>query len=151
MKMHHQNETPSLNDVSTDGSREYLARRPLTLNWCEEMQNNKPQTNCIAGGNAKTLILPNCILMECLFPLGLLFMLVSGLHIGWGLWTSTDNTKWSDGISDGLAAFVICSWYVAAIFGSILGTILLPLWRRSNIYVSKTFYISLVQRLVAIK
>lgn len=60
-------------------------------------------------------------------------MAFSGLQIGWGLWRIAE-----------IDTLMFCSWYVAAMVGSIISTYLLNQWTKKNIYVSdcgKTFAI----------
>lgn len=88
----------------------------------------------------------NCSLKHCLssdspmcLPIfssfeGLLLMLVSGLHIGWGIWRTGEWPIQATNTS--LFHFTIMAWPFGAIFGSFIGSALVTVLRKSIIYVS---------------
>lgn len=66
-----------------------------------------------------------------------MYLLVSGLHIGWGIWRISLTGPWvTDGIDQTSLILILSSWYIGAIIGSIIGTILISKWRKKLIYVS---------------
>ncbi|KAJ6635939.1 Solute carrier family 2, facilitated glucose transporter member 3 [Pseudolycoriella hygida] len=64
---------------------------------------------------------------------GLLILLVSGLHIGWGIWRIDFNEPWFQGIS-GVFIFIVLSFYVGAIIGGIMTGFIINIWRKQAIY-----------------
>lgn len=65
-----------------------------------------------------------------------MYLLVSGLHIGWGIWRIRLSQSWTKEVEHIWVISLLASWYLAAIIGSIVGTMLLSSWRKKNIYVS---------------
>lgn len=63
-------------------------------------------------------------------------MIISGLHIGWGIWRTLIYGVWASFISTGLLAFTIMSWSVGAFIGGFIGSALTPILRKNFIYVS---------------
>lgn len=70
------------------------------------------------------------------FP-GISLLIASGLHIGWGIWRAVVFFEpWSLYLSLGMSQFVLMSWYVFAVVGSVVGAILVTKMRKKLIYVS---------------
>lgn len=81
----------------------------IKMSWFESSQKNKPQGNSVAGG--------------------LLLMLVSGLHISYGIFNSTARIKYDVSVLPG-------SWYVGVILGSVVATVFIDKWEKKIYYVS---------------
>lgn len=71
------------------------------------------------------------------YNLGIILLLISGLHIGWGIWRTilARNMPQFDVKTD-MSILIISSWYVGAILGSIASAILLYRIKKKFIYVS---------------
>lgn len=80
--------------------------------YCKKLHSNRKQTGSICGG--------------------LLLMLVSGLHIGWGIWRTSGWSTQSANTS--LLIFSIMTWPIFAIFGSIIGSAVVIVLRKDVIY-----------------
>ncbi|XP_037033382.1 solute carrier family 2, facilitated glucose transporter member 7-like [Bradysia coprophila] len=80
--------------------------------YCKRLHNNRKQTGSICGG--------------------LLLMLVSGLHIGWGIWRTHGWSTHSANMS--LLIFSIMTWPIFAICGSLIGSALIIVLRKDIIY-----------------
>lgn len=61
-------------------------------------------------------------------------MLVSGLHIGWGIWRVSGWPIRPTNMS--LFIFTVMIWPMGAIFGGFIGSALTPVLRKNIIYVS---------------
>lgn len=59
-------------------------------------------------------------------------MLVSGLHIGWGIWRVG---WWPIRTNMSLRIFAIMVWPLGAICGGFIGSALVPILRKNIIYV----------------
>lgn len=68
---------------------------------------------------------------------GVFLLIVSGLHIGWGIWRNQLIAPWAFQTSQGIIMFALMSWYVFAVIGSIVGAVLVTIIRKKFIYVSK--------------
>lgn len=65
-------------------------------------------------------------------------MFASALHLAWGLWQiATINLSWAIGHSAPEHLFVLYSWFLAAIVGSIFGALIENMWRKTIIYVNE--------------
>lgn len=68
--------------------------------------------------------------------LGLILMIISGLHIGWGIWRIVFLDLWSASTSASLLTFIIMAWSLGAVVGGFVGAVLTPILRKNFIYVS---------------
>jgi hypothetical protein len=60
--------------------------------------------------------------------LGVLLMLVSGMHVTFGLLNfSMRKQEWTQGRDQSAVLFVIVSWYLASNGGMVIGRVLLPM------------------------
>ncbi|KAJ6635934.1 Solute carrier family 2, facilitated glucose transporter member 2 [Pseudolycoriella hygida] len=65
---------------------------------------------------------------------GYILLLISGLHIGWGIWRLFFYEPWMPGQPRPLFIFTKMSWYVAAIVGGAIGSGLVTVLRKHIIY-----------------
>ncbi|KAJ6631722.1 hypothetical protein Bhyg_16378, partial [Pseudolycoriella hygida] len=85
----------------------------INLSYCDIHQKNKPQSNSVAGG--------------------VFLLLVSGLHIGWGIWGDFLNPL-AITLGHPNHPATIMSWYVFAVVGSIVGAVLVIKMKKKFIY-----------------
>lgn len=70
-------------------------------------------------------------------------MVVSGMHIAWGIWRSNFfviEDAWVPNISRDILIFTITSWYITAIFGSLVGSYIMPWQKKKVVYVNTQFF-----------
>lgn len=84
--------------------------------WVDFHQKNKPQGNALSGG--------------------IFVMMVSGLQIGWIFNRDLMNFPWAVGHSSFAAMFTYASFYLAALVGLYLATLVIDRLTKKNIYVS---------------
>lgn len=72
-----------------------------------------------------------------LMIIGSLLLMGTGLHMAWGLW-HFGIQPWAYELNFYVYVFIISSFYVGAIMGNIVGSVLVNLWRKTIIYVSAT-------------
>lgn len=75
------------------------------------------------------------------FYAGLLLLIISGLHIGWGIWRFNYYGDWSYQLHQRLFVGILSSWYIGAIIGCIIGAIGVNYWKTKISYVSKFIYL----------
>lgn len=64
-------------------------------------------------------------------------MMASAMHLAWGLWQlAIIGQPWTINLSASMFVFVMFSWYLTAIVGSVVGAILVNIWKKTIIYVS---------------
>lgn len=68
--------------------------------------------------------------------LGYLQLLVSGLHIAWGIWRFDFPEPWFRS-TNGVFIFIILSFYVGSIIGGIMAGFIINIWRKQPIYVNR--------------
>lgn len=85
-------------------------------NWIDFNQKNKPQSNALAGG--------------------IMVLLVSGMQIGWIFNGDLMHFPWARGHTNVEIIFTYASFYVAAIVGLYLATLVIDRLTKKNIYVS---------------
>lgn len=78
----------------------------------------------------------NIINFYCNLKPGLILMIISGLHIGWGIWRTTFLDLWSETTSSSLLTFIIMAFSLGAFVGGFVGSVLTPILRKNSIYVS---------------
>ncbi|XP_037038001.1 uncharacterized protein LOC119075627 [Bradysia coprophila] len=82
--------------------------------YCGRLFKNRRQIRSIAGG--------------------LLLMLGSGLHIGWGIWRSSYYGRWILTANDSIVIFMIMAWSLGAFLGGFAGSIITPMLKKQSIY-----------------
>ncbi|XP_037040395.1 arabinose-proton symporter-like [Bradysia coprophila] len=82
--------------------------------YCGRLAKNRRQASSVSGG--------------------LLLMINSGLHIGWGVWRTDFEGRWIWTVNLSLFIFLIMAWSVGAFIGGFLGAILTPILRKASIY-----------------
>ncbi|KAG4072894.1 hypothetical protein HA402_002637 [Bradysia odoriphaga] len=82
--------------------------------YCRRLAKNRRQASSVSGG--------------------LLLMINSGLHVGWGVWRIDFEGRWTWSVNLSLFIFVIMAWSVGAFIGGFLGSILTPILRKDVIY-----------------
>lgn len=65
-------------------------------------------------------------------------LLGTGLHMSWGLWHLGNIRPWAYGLNFYVYIFIISSFFVGAVMGNIVGSVLVNLWRKTIIYVGET-------------
>lgn len=70
-----------------------------------------------------------------LLLLGNLLLMSSGIHMAWGLWQIGIQPTWALCLSQPVYQFILCSWFLTAIVGIIVGSIILNIWKKAKIYV----------------
>ncbi|KAJ6649717.1 H(+)/hexose cotransporter 1 [Pseudolycoriella hygida] len=80
--------------------------------YCERLYTHRRQTGSIIGG--------------------LLLMIVSGLHIGWGIWRIFFVAGFSASVD--LLTFMIITWSLGGFIGAFFGAFLTPILRKNIIY-----------------
>lgn len=69
---------------------------------------------------------------------GSILMMASAMHLAWGLWQIADiNRSWTFGLSASMYSFVMYSWFLTAVVGSVIGAVLVNTWKKTIIYVSE--------------
>lgn len=64
---------------------------------------------------------------------------ISGMHMAWALWrVAYLKDSWIAGLQQSVIIFVLCSWFLGAIFGSVVGAVLVDLYPKKIIYVRLT-------------
>lgn len=72
---------------------------------------------------------------------GVILLLISGLHIGWGIWrTILAKNMPHLNVSLEFSVLILSSWYIGAIAGSIVSAALLTRVKKKTIYVSTANY-----------
>lgn len=107
--------------------------------YLEKLNKNKLQTASIIGGRIRFIILEDIVNVESkisILQLGCLQLLVSGLHIAWGIWRVDFKEPWFHSIN-GVFIFIIMSFYVGAIIGGIIVGCFIHIWRKQAIYVNR--------------
>lgn len=65
-------------------------------------------------------------------------MMASAMHLGWGLWQiASINQTWLIGISTSMYMFILYSFFLTAIVGSVVGALLVNILKKTIIYVSE--------------
>ncbi|XP_070496495.1 uncharacterized protein [Chironomus tepperi] len=87
------------------------------LEWVDFFQKNKPQINGLVGG--------------------IMLIVFGGQNIGWGIFNSHLRIQpWSGGYEDdGTIFWTIISWFIANIFGLIIGSFLIRRHTKMRIYI----------------
>lgn len=68
-------------------------------------------------------------------------MMASAMHLSWGLWQiAITNQTWIIGLSASLHIFIMLSWFLTAIIGSIVGAMIVNMWKKTVIYVSENIF-----------
>lgn len=70
------------------------------------------------------------------YTLGYLQMLVSGLHIAWGIWRVDFRIESWYRSANGTFIFIVMSFYVGALIGGIMSGCVVNIWRKQPIYVN---------------
>ncbi|KAG4067418.1 hypothetical protein HA402_009655 [Bradysia odoriphaga] len=65
---------------------------------------------------------------------GFLLIIISGMHIGWGIWRLIFNEPWMTALPRPLFIFAKMSWYVTAVVGGFVGSGLVIALRKNIIY-----------------
>ncbi len=115
---------------------------PSETNRCVDLQKfnkNKLQISSVIGGKASKRYIydeKNSVpsIVSDIFK-GYLQLLVSGLHIAWGIWRLDFNEPWFRR-ANGTFIFIILSFYVGALIGGIMAGCIVKIWRKQAIYVN---------------
>ena len=90
----------------------------------DRLQRMKPQSNCIAGG--------------------LLVMISSGAHIGWGLFNSNlSSMSWAKNENSTVISFTIVSWFIGAIIGFCAAPLFCDTFIKKTIYLFSNFMVGI--------
>ncbi|KAG4072885.1 hypothetical protein HA402_002628 [Bradysia odoriphaga] len=96
-------------------STRFMPHEPdIDDSYCGRLAKNRRQASSVSGG--------------------LLLMINSGLHIGWGIWRTDFEGHWIWTVNLSLFIFIIMAWSVGAFIGGFLGSILTPVLRKESIY-----------------
>lgn len=87
------------------------------LKWFSKFQDMRPQTASLIAGTT--------------------VMMYSGMHLGWGIfnWNIGDQV-WARQQSRNTLVIVICSWFIAAIFGLVISAFMVKKISKIVLYVS---------------